>query len=65
MKARTLLISFSSDWLYPSRDSDEVARALAAGGKDARHEIIDASYGHDSFLLEEARMTELIRGFLA
>jgi homoserine O-acetyltransferase len=65
VKARTLLISFSSDWLYPSRDSDEIARALAANGAPARHEIIDASYGHDSFLLEEARMTELIREFLA
>ena len=64
VKARTLLISFSSDWLYPSRDSAEIAAALRENGKDARHEIIDASYGHDSFLLEEARMTELIREFL-
>ncbi len=64
VRARTLLISFSSDWLYPSRDSDEIAGALGANGKAARHEIIDASYGHDSFLLEEARMTELIREFL-
>ena len=38
---------------------------LRANGREARHEIIDAAYGHDSFLLEEARMTELIRGFLA
>jgi homoserine O-acetyltransferase len=65
VRARTLLISFASDWLYPSRDSEEIARALAASGREARHEIIDASYGHDSFLLEEARMTKLIRGFLA
>jgi len=65
VRARTLLISFSSDWLYPSRDSEDIARALRASGKDARHEIIDASYGHDSFLLEEARMTELIEDFLA
>jgi homoserine O-acetyltransferase len=64
VRARTLLISFSSDWLYPSRDSEEIARGLAANGKAARHEIIDASYGHDSFLLEEARMTKLIRDFL-
>jgi len=64
VKAATLLISFSSDWLYPSRDSAEIERALVANGKRARHEIIDASYGHDSFLLEEARMTELIREFL-
>jgi homoserine O-acetyltransferase len=65
VRARTLAISFSSDWLYPSRDSEEVARALRSSGKIATHQVIDASYGHDSFLLEEGRMTELIRGFLA
>ena len=65
VKAASLLISFSSDWLYPSRDSAEIERALKANGKRARHEVIDATYGHDSFLLEEARMTELIREFLA
>jgi homoserine O-acetyltransferase len=64
VRARTLLISFASDWLYPSRDSEDIVRALRANGKDGRHEVIDASYGHDSFLLEEARMTELIRAFL-
>jgi homoserine O-acetyltransferase len=64
VRARTLLISFASDWLYPSRDSEDIVRALRANRKDARHEVIDASYGHDSFLLEEARMTELIRAFL-
>ena len=65
VRARTLLLSFSSDWLYPSRDSAEILGALRANGREARHEVIDAAYGHDSFLLEEARMTELIRAFLA
>jgi homoserine O-acetyltransferase len=64
VRARTLLLSFSSDWLYPSRDSEEIARALQANGKEARHHVIDASYGHDSFLLEEERMTKLIRDFV-
>ena len=62
--ARTLLLSFSSDWLYPSRDSEEIVRALRASGKEAEHHVIDASYGHDSFLLEEERMTQLIRDFV-
>jgi homoserine O-acetyltransferase len=65
VRARTLLISFSSDWLYPSPDSDEIARGLRANGRDAVHQVIDASYGHDSFLLEERRMTELITEFLS
>jgi homoserine O-acetyltransferase len=64
VRARTLLLSFSSDWLYPSRDSEEIAQALQAGGKEARHHVIDASYGHDSFLLEEERMTQLIHDFV-
>ncbi len=64
VQADTLLISFSSDWLYPPRDSDEIRQALLASGKRVEHEIIEASYGHDSFLLEEARMTPLIAGFL-
>src|ERR1700704_1127201 len=64
VRARTVLLSFSSDWLYPSRDSEEIARALKATGKEAEHHVIDASYGHDSFLLEEERMTQLIRDFV-
>jgi homoserine O-acetyltransferase len=63
--ARTLLIAFSSDWLYPAGDSDELATALRVAGKDVRLEIIDAPYGHDCFLLEEARQTPMIREFLA
>jgi homoserine O-acetyltransferase len=64
INARSLLIAFSSDWLYPAGDSVELAAALRAAGKDARVEIIDAPYGHDCFLLEEARQTPIIREFL-
>jgi len=64
VRAATLLLSFSSDWLYPPRDSEEIAVALRASGHDATHVIIDAAYGHDSFLLEEDRMTEQITLFL-
>jgi homoserine O-acetyltransferase len=64
VRARTLLISFSSDWLYPPRDSEELAAALRAAGKDVELHVIEAPYGHDSFLLEEARQTPIIRRFL-
>ena len=64
VRAATLLLSFSSDWLYPPRDSEEIAAALRATGKDVRHAIIQADYGHDSFLLEEAEMTREIAAFL-
>jgi homoserine O-acetyltransferase len=62
--ARTLLIAFSSDWLYPSSGSREIADALGALGKPAELHVIDAPYGHDCFLLEEARQTPIIRQFL-
>ncbi len=65
IKARSLLIAFSSDWLYPPQDSEELAAALGAAGKEVRLEIIDAPYGHDCFLLEEARQTPMIQEFLA
>ncbi|MDX2972516.1 homoserine O-acetyltransferase [Kribbella solani] len=63
--ARTLLIAFSSDWLYPPQASRELAQALRSLGKEVELEVIDAPYGHDCFLLEEVRQTPIIRRFLA
>jgi len=63
--ARTLLIAFSSDWLYPPSDSERLAAALRAAGKQVEIQVIDAPYGHDCFLLEEARQTPMIRQFLS
>jgi homoserine O-acetyltransferase len=63
--ARTLLIAFSSDWLYPPAGSEELASALRAAGKEVEIHVIDAPYGHDCFLLEEARQTPMIQRFLA
>ena len=64
MAARTLLISFSSDWLYPPSASAEIAAALRGLGKPVESHGIEAPYGHDCFLLEEARQTPIIRAFL-
>lgn len=63
--ARTLLIAFSSDWLYPPSASREIEEALRARGKPVECQVIDAPYGHDCFLLEEARQTPIIRRFLS
>jgi homoserine O-acetyltransferase/O-succinyltransferase len=63
--ARTLLIAFSSDWLYPPSASREIEEALRALGKPAEFHLIDAPYGHDCFLLEEARQTPIVREFLS
>lgn len=64
IEARTLLIAFSSDWLYPPVASQEIHDALREQGKPVELHVIDAPYGHDCFLLEEARQTPLIRAFL-
>jgi homoserine O-acetyltransferase len=64
VSARTLLIAFSSDWLYPPSGSEELAEALRADGKDVDLHVINAPYGHDCFLLEEARQTPMIQEFL-
>lgn len=63
--ARTLLITFSSDWLYPPSASEDIDTALRALGKPTELHLIDAPYGHDCFLLEEERQTPIVRRFLA
>ena len=52
-KASYMLLSFSSDWMYPPSDSVELAEALESLGKDVEHVCVETTYGHDSFLLEE------------
>ena len=64
VSARTLLIAFSSDWLYPPSASQEIEAALRTVGAPVELHVIDAPYGHDCFLLEEARQTPIIRRFL-
>jgi homoserine O-acetyltransferase len=64
LSARTLLIAFSSDWLYPPSGSREIEEALRRLGKPVELHVIDAPYGHDCFLLEEARQTPIIQRFL-
>jgi homoserine O-acetyltransferase len=65
VSARTLLIAFSSDWLYPPSGSEQLAGALRAAGAEVELHVIEAPYGHDCFLLEEARQTPMIQEFLA
>jgi homoserine O-acetyltransferase len=62
--AQTLLIAFSSDWLYPPSASREIEDALRELGKPVELHVIEAPYGHDCFLLEEARQIPIIRRFL-
>jgi homoserine O-acetyltransferase/O-succinyltransferase len=64
-QARFLVISFSSDWLYPSYQSQEIVRALRARNCDVAYVELRSNYGHDSFLVDIAEQSALITGFLA
>jgi homoserine O-acetyltransferase len=64
VQASTLLISFTSDWLYPPEASRELSELLAAAGKDVEWHNLETSYGHDSFLLEEAVQAPIVSSFL-
>jgi homoserine O-acetyltransferase len=63
--ARILVISFTSDWLYPSYQSLEIVRALRSRNCDVAYCELPSNYGHDAFLVTVQEQTELVRGFLA
>jgi homoserine O-acetyltransferase len=64
VKTLFLLITFSSDWLYPPQQLKEVAQAIRRTGGDATYCEINSDYGHDAFLLEHAAQAPLIESFL-
>ena len=63
-KARFLVVSFSSDWLFPPEQSEDLVDALVADGKDVSYCNIESPYGHDAFLLEPETLGATIKGFL-
>jgi len=63
--ARFLVISFTSDWLYPSYQSLEIVKALRGRNKDVAYCELPSNYGHDAFLVDVGGQTEIVRGFLA
>jgi homoserine O-acetyltransferase len=61
---RFLVISFTSDWLYPSYQSQEIVRVLRRVNGDVAYCDLQSNYGHDAFLVDVAEQTEIVRGFL-
>lgn len=59
-----LVLSFTSDWLYPTYQSREIVAALKKNGSDVSFCEIEAQWGHDAFLLPNKRLDGLISGFL-
>jgi homoserine O-acetyltransferase len=64
LKAKVLVLSFKSDWLYPAYQSQEIVKACKLAGVDASYCEINSTYGHDSFLLEIDAEAHLISHFL-
>lgn len=68
IKARAVrfcVLSFSSDWLYPTAESRDVVRALNAAGCRASFAEITTDKGHDAIFLDEPALDSALRGFLA
>ncbi|MEE4243441.1 MAG: homoserine O-acetyltransferase [Desulfopila sp.] len=63
-KAKYLVISYSSDWLYPTYQSRELVQALKRAGRDVSFCEIQADAGHDAFLLPDVRLRNILQGFL-
>ena len=64
-RARFCLISFDTDWLYPTTESRTIAHALNAAGAPVSFVELSAPFGHDSFLLDVPALDRVIAGFLA
>jgi homoserine O-acetyltransferase/O-succinyltransferase len=61
---RFCLVSFTSDWLFPTSDSRQIVHALNAAGASVSFVEIESDKGHDAFLLEEPNLFATARGFL-
>jgi homoserine O-acetyltransferase len=64
LRLKVMLVAFRSDWLYPTSQSKEIARACKQAGVDTTFCEIDSTYGHDAFLLEIEEESHLIKHFL-
>lgn len=63
-RAKFLVVSFTSDWLYPTYQSRAMVKAMKKSGLDVSFCEIAAECGHDAFLLPNDRLSTLMRGFL-
>lgn len=63
-KTRFCVISFTSDWLFPTRESRQIVHALTANAANVSFVEIETDRGHDAFLLDEPELFATINGFL-
>ncbi|WP_137897612.1 homoserine O-acetyltransferase [Sphingomonas sp. 2SG] len=63
-RARFCLVSFDTDWLYPTSESRSIVQALNAAGAPVSFVELSSPYGHDAFLLDAPEMNRVVDGFL-
>ncbi len=63
-KARFALISFDTDWLYPTAESRSIVHALNAAGAEASFVELSSPFGHDAFLMPSTELDRIIAGLL-
>jgi len=63
-RTRFCVVSFTSDWLFPTSDNRQTVRALNAAAADVSFVEIETDKGHDAFLLDEPEMFATLKGFL-
>ena len=61
---RFCVVSFTSDWLFPTRDSRAIVHALNAAGASVSFVEIETDHGHDAFLLDVPELIATTRGFI-
>lgn len=63
-RTRFCLVSFTSDWLFPTSEARQIVHALNATSASVSFAEIATDKGHDAFLLDEPELFEIVRGFL-
>jgi len=63
-KASFLVVSYTSDWLYPTYQSRAMVKAMKKNGLDVSFCEIEADWGHDAFLLPNETLNTMMKGFL-
>jgi homoserine O-acetyltransferase/O-succinyltransferase len=64
LKSRVCMVSFTSDWLFPTEEARDIVHALNAAGAPVSFAEIETDKGHDAFLLDEPELFAIVRGFL-
>jgi homoserine O-acetyltransferase/O-succinyltransferase len=64
VRAKMLAVALSTDWLFPVRQTRDIAAALLRTRRDVSYCVLEAAHGHDAFLVDVKYLSELIRAFL-